>query len=912
MHNPNRTQNLRNGQENGPCKNNVFFTDKKKIRLNGKTGVSIRNYILALNLFFSALCACSPAVAGYGHIYRGDFETGNDFRHADARISAEKAHSGKKSLKLDTQLTKGIQLVLAKDLTDRANLIRPGKKYLLEAFFLPAKLPYHYNYQSVPKIGLNLMLEHKSGSYGGRIETDYFTPISTPQDKWTYAAENGKNIVTSVAPGDRWIHISKVISLKHNLEAHSLAIYIYGHFSALHDRGFFWNIPDNNRLTVFIDDISLRELTDAETVEYEKTQRRQIPLKKYPRTDRIFVFGVENGSFGWYSATATRKAYMTQTFPQGAWNAVWDWKTHYININTCEQGQMRPYNRERDWRVFAREMEIYERNKIYTLPAIHFNRYFFSNFTHAECEKALREAIPKFRANKAILGWWTASEVHYGSEGTNEGFFSKRIIEEIDALHPALIGDRPELNQFHPQHKYTIRRSMEGYGAYCIAPVFRKLRAKARGPVWAMLQGDESDTSRRKPTVAEIRLMTYASLAEGAKGITYYHYKYLKPRWLPGKAGRFSDIGLVNAFGAPRNTWTEIGRIGKKLLPVGPLLMSAKVVETDGLLRLPEKQVIIPGTIKGLPRDVRGIPSDFPYPVINAALLKDTENRFHILVVYSNELSKRVEGKIGISKTLLANGERIYNLYGSTSPPISGESISVNLAPGDGRLYLIATGDEFKNAMRIVDRARFYYDKEILKYKIYFVALAGINLDTPASKALEEMKKAAFAGLFVKAREKVKHCSLEIDKTLARNKIYSTVKKSVDATLDILSCADREFTAFLEARVNIDKKPPRFIDTDPVWSSYSVGLDKLGRCCLSLRALLLKGKYAEIANDAALVERQSAKLLGALRGALKGNGQKLKLDKDPLRGAFSRLEAFGKQPPVYPQPPEICEIGFFQ
>jgi len=843
-----------------------------------------------------AMWLCPAGVAGQAErapiIYHADFETGLDFAGPHAGVSSERARSGKHSLKLDMRLAKGIIYSLKTSLSGAGAAVKPGRTYLVEGYFLPVKLPYHYNYQSVPKVGLSLFLKHNVGdSWGGQTQVDFLTPLSTPQEKWTYEVIGGRRKVTSVAPADDWIPIRKAIAIEKNRALESLVIYIYGHFASLS-----------------------RELTDEEARRCADAGR--VSVKDYPRLDKTFVFGVENGSFGCFSATCTRRTYMCQQFPQDSWNAVWDWKKHYVNINTVETGQMRPYNREQDWPVFAREIDVYERNNIYTLPSVWFNRYFFSNFTPAECEAAIRAAIPKYRGSKTILAWWLMSETHFGGEGTSEGLFARKIIESVDDMHPTVIGDHPELNPFHPQHMYTVRRSSLGFGAYAIAPRVRRLIQRAPGPVWAMLQGDESDTSRRKPTVAEIRMMTHAALAEGAKGITYYLYRYPKPRWLPEKAGRFSRAGVVNCFGEGRDVWATIGELGKEILPVGPLLMDAGPRASAGLVELPKRQVAIPAIISKVHRDVRDIPADFPYPVINAGLLADRRGRWHILVVYSNELSKAVKESIGLGENLFAHGERLFDLVALKPVPLENRANSrrlvLNLQPGDGRLFMIATDKAFSEGEAEINRGRFYCEKEILKYELYQARLSGIEPGEAFSRDLAEMVRAAKEGAFADACLGVDRCRLQLRRVLNADTRFHRVERQLAKTLKALSNADRDFSRFIEAQVEGAKKPIRFAADDPLLKSYTLGLDKLGRCYLACRTLFLKGAYRDIADDADRIAGLSETYLSQLKRALDGKGTPLSIDLAQVGKMRVRLDVLRKRPPEYPQPDEICEVGYFR
>ena len=110
----------------------------------------------------------------------------------------------------------------------------------------------------------------------------------------------------------------------------------------------------------------------------------------------------------------------------------------------------------------------------------------------------------------------------------------------------------------------------------------------SRRPTWSVLavryhdvSGAKHDARRpgwllaRPPTPTEARIQAYSAVAEGAKGLWYWHYGSFT--W--GRAAEGKGVEGVRQIGLddPRNAdlWREIARVGAELRAVGPYLARA-------------------------------------------------------------------------------------------------------------------------------------------------------------------------------------------------------------------------------------------------------------------------------------------------------------------------------------------------
>jgi len=95
--------------------------------------------------------------------------------------------------------------------------------------------------------------------------------------------------------------------------------------------------------------------------------------------------------------------------------------------------------------------------------------------------------------------------------------------------------------------------------------------AAADRPYWMVLQAFASPAGMRYPTPAELRLMTYLSLAHNAKGIFYFLYN--------SKTQNERLNGLVDVDLNPAPLFDEVGKLARELKALAPVLLSLAPME---------------------------------------------------------------------------------------------------------------------------------------------------------------------------------------------------------------------------------------------------------------------------------------------------------------------------------------------
>jgi len=165
-------------------------------------------------------------------------------------------------------------------------------------------------------------------------------------------------------------------------------------------------------------------------------------------------------------------------------------------------------------------------------------------------------------------------------------------------------------------------------------------------------------TSYIRPTPEQLRLMTYASLAGGARGIIYYSYIY----------NRY--YMLVDQWGNPRDLFVEASRLAEQLIPVGHCLLNA-IVDFDAQVSSDNKDVFV-GT------------------------LTDPDRNVHYLIPVNKNVTSSQQATLTLPAEWQGEGIAIYDLFGlHLASPDVGQLTVAPLAPGAGRVYLVGSAAAF-------------------------------------------------------------------------------------------------------------------------------------------------------------------------------------------------------------------------
>ena len=178
---------------------------------------------------------------------------------------------------------------------------------------------------------------------------------------------------------------------------------------------------------------------------------------------------------------------------------------------------------------------------------------------------------------------------------------------------------------------------------------------------WVILQTFGDTRSRRSgahggwilPNLAELRLMTFGSIAGGARGIIYYGFN-----------SDHAELPL-DQWTNPRNELLgEISRLGERLIPIGRRLLDAEV-DFETVVKNDNEDNMIIGVLHSPKRNVN-------YLVIVNKNLKTPES----------------------ATIQLPSAWRDRKILDLTSLTESSNSLQVSLSPGDGQIHMIGSAEQ--------------------------------------------------------------------------------------------------------------------------------------------------------------------------------------------------------------------------
>jgi len=333
----------------------------------------------------------------------------------------------------------------------------------------------------------------------------------------------------------------------------------------------------------------------------------------------------------------------------------------------------------------------------------------------------------------AIAGWFIADEPsldHYLGVAGIKDIYDKLDPDRV-AIHVHFNPDRikyfDRFSTIINSDCYPLQKGKRD--PWAIAEWCREIDGFSSKPHWLWPQAfgnpdPDAKEGYHLPTAEEFRLMMYLALANGVKGFVLFDYYH--PQWmaLADKVGNLTPIG------------TEAAAIGRELLAVGPLLLQARgiydptiAVESTG------------NAAHGVSIGAMGNPQTGPL----------------FLVAVNEDLKVEQGGRAHLPKLFAQPGRALYDLYALTqiAPAGSNAFHVAPLPPGDGRIYMLATGQQFAaaekqlvtnrvNEMLRIQRA----DREIAKNWGAYDAVEQHHKDT------EEVRRLLDARSYSSAEEK--------------------------------------------------------------------------------------------------------------------------------------------------------------
>ena len=728
-------------------------------------------------------------------------------------VSADRAHDGRQSMKLDVTLTGAHYAYFEIPVNQR---IEPGKAYYASGRMFVERFPE----RGRNRIGLGA------------------TPVTWYGPGRMKSTTGGGMFDGASGSTDGWVQMESP-DLGRDFPARSASMGLPT--DTIDIKNIFLGIQgsfEDERVVVYLDDVALRSIAEK--------PERPVDVDTFAVTGRIFPFGMYGMGGGFRAVDASGT--FDDWFPEPLWRTIPDFKRHHINAVIGGARQIYPDSEEQYWDELETLLDILGAHDIDCMPIAYFSRYYRADLDRETVEAAIRKRVPRYKDKEALLGWYIIDEPHATEEALEDYLWAAEVINQVDPDHPVTTGGN-KYNIFFDRHRpvvifdrYPLRETSQS--PWSIANITRLIYREAPGPVWYIAPAFHNINGEYpRPTPAEFRLMCYAAVANGAKGLFFFNYR-ARPGWF-----RSSAVGLVDVFEANSELWDETGKLGYHLSAVGPMLLDTELAE-DHPVEIVTDQIEIEWEEK--------------IAAVSTGVLKDGAAGRIFLVVYNNDIEQPRQARITVAADEGVEAG-LLDLYDLVPVDYDG-SFGVELAPGDGRIYLLASGEDAAACKQRILRSRFAHDKEMAAYDLYFADLAGLAPD-----GLEDqLRQAESADRLRKARE-------ALDAALAKDPSYHATRERLDAVRHRLSAINRLYDDKITSMESTVKAPSRYIQrefdpTDPMVRAYLDALQDVGTCYFALRNLYVKGVYREIGEAVTVLEGLSQALAENARASFEAGG----------------------------------------
>jgi hypothetical protein len=601
------------------------------------------------------------------------------FEQHALEITTAKAHSGTHSLKIDYGYLHGLQVYLAprSNATPQVEwgalggagtfhlpgldlVLRPDRGYLLTV--------YVWVEQASAQNPLQIEVEMLTASDAGPVRTAVLLdpPISAPTAGWVKVEQElTSTLIAQLEAGG-----SNTADLR--LNSISLNSFANGRY----------------RLTAYADDLEVREVplpTVAESRRQAAAAAGPKPqFRAIPAVENLFVWGVYGGImepgpdwFRAYDRTAgsdirAQQAARVREFSE--W-ALLDLRRHHCNLLIQGGGMLFPLEEQSAYDYVQTCLDECARYGIKFAPSTYLTQHYSSQASREQCEAAMRKAVGQFGKHPALLAYWLVDEP--GAATADDFYWGKQTLEALDPEHPALC----TCNSISSIRTFADRLPILCIDYYPMAPVpwydkgawavgdsARYARELGAQRIW-MLPQVFGQSSWRAPSAPEFLIQVFSSLAEGATGFAPYAYAD-RPQW----HDPVNEYGhLVDPYGNPSPAWEQMRRLGPVLRSAGALLAGAQ--------RLPDEAAVaqISASV------VSAVGRQRPGAVARA--FHDAKRQARYVVVYNNAPAYRWTFPVALAE--IADDERVLDLFALRAVPRAGNTFSVFLEPGDGRLYAV-------------------------------------------------------------------------------------------------------------------------------------------------------------------------------------------------------------------------------
>jgi hypothetical protein len=298
---------------------------------------------------------------------------------------------------------------------------------------------------------------------------------------------------------------------------------------------------------------------------------------------------------------------------------------------------------------------------------------------------AARSVAAAFPSDDTVISWYVADEPSQSS--LLPVVMATRAMREADPLQ------RPEVTVFNnafAAQAYSAYLSLCMWDLYPILAGSREpwaIRDQAKAyrkvmpdkPMWVTLPAFETippapKGSYLRPSDAEMRLMSYLALAEGAKGLI----------WFIDGMNDGNLVGFIDRVGQPRGGMIDtLADLSARLVPLGTLLLATDPV-ADATIEVKQGEPVAGEKGRG----------------VSVSVLQHRSLPIRYLLAINEDLGAARSATVTLPAAEAGKKAGVYDLYSLEGADCRrGSSFTVRpLAGGDGRVYLLGSLKEFKRA----------------------------------------------------------------------------------------------------------------------------------------------------------------------------------------------------------------------
>ena len=742
-----------------------------------------------------------PALATAADVYENSFETTNPLRYWTSTrtgkykihhlgLTDKRAHSGKQSVKLDVTLNLSGHCYF--DLPVDVPL-EADRRYYVSAWVYVERLQRGGRRE----IGVGANRTIAFGTDGSRDTSgcNLFDSVDQPTGKWRFMESLD---IRQVAVAQ-----ASTVGLPTNrLKMDKVFIGLQGEFPG-------------QRVTVFLDDVR---------ISHSPTEKLSEPqVKRFDKLDGVFPFGIYGSIGGFRSADASGT--YNEKFPEPIWRALPMWKRNHVNVCIGEAGSLYPDSPTQRWDDLDRTLDIFDANDMYLVPTTWLTRFYRSDLTYDACHAAIQKIVPRFAGRDSLLAWCVIDEPPATKSALQDYLWGKREINKLDPTTPVITGGN-KANYLFDRHRpvalfdrYPLRENF--HSPWSIANITRAVYEQASGPVWWIAPAFHNTTGEYpRPTRAEFRLMSYAALANGAKGLIFFNWRS-RPSLF-----RHAGVGLLDTMEMPSELWDEMRSLGDRVCPLGQQLLTTRVVPDPPLAVESE-------TIE--------LYWEQTAPAIATGLLFDKSRDIHFLLVYNNDTSRERTGHLTLGESL-RQGRSVFDSATRQGVDAS-KGIKLTLRPGDARIFVLASPKEWTRCQQLMDHYRLGRERNLLKLDAYYATLSKLL----SNETLSALAKSDDLNDLARVRKRLQRDVESHPKYIAQHERLNALQKKL---AELHQLYEAKITS-LESQARFPSPHPKreFDPADPRVRAYVDIFPRIGHIYFRLRNLHLKGGWREIGPD---------------------------------------------------------------